>query len=58
MTLKLHIKGPFPNVVSLISPQPAALRQIQHREARLLGLNSMSVGQEPNRRIRIYPKGE
>jgi len=41
-----------------VSPQPAALRQIQHREARLLGLNSMSVGQEPNRRIRIYPKGE
>ncbi len=41
-----------------MSPQTKELRQIQHKEARRLGLNSMSVGQEPNRRVRIYPKGE
>ena len=40
-----------------VSPQPNHLRQLQHREARRLGLNSMSVGQDPHRRIRIYPKG-
>ena len=41
-----------------MSPQSKPLRQIQHKEARRLGLNSMSVGQEPNRRVRIYPKGD
>jgi stage III sporulation protein AA len=41
-----------------LSPQSKYLRQLQHREARRLGLNSMSVGQEPNRRIRVYPKGD
>jgi stage III sporulation protein AA len=41
-----------------MSPQSKNLRQIQHKEARRLGLNSMSVGQEPNRRVRIYPKGD
>ena len=44
-------------VVEMI-PQSKQLRQIQHKEARRLGLNSMSVGQEPNRRVRIYPKGD
>ena len=37
------------------SPQSAYLRRLQHQVVYEVGLNSMSVGEEPNRRIRVYP---
>ncbi len=38
------------------SPRGAYLRRIQHQETEKFSLNSMSVGEEPNRRVRVYPK--
>ncbi len=38
-------------------PQDESIRQKQHQLAREAGLNSMSVGEEPRRRVRIFPKG-
>lgn len=38
-----------------LSPRNAYLRRIQHNEIKLAGLHSVSVGKEPNRRVRIYP---
>ncbi len=36
-------------------PHPADIRKLQHEYAEECGLNSMSVGSEPNRRVRVYP---
>lgn len=36
-------------------PQPAEIRRVQHEYVEELGLNSMSVGKDPNRRVRVYP---
>jgi len=41
--------------MSEANPQPAEIRKIQHEYAEDMGLNSMSVGKEPNRRVRVYP---
>jgi stage III sporulation protein SpoIIIAA len=38
-----------------INPQNAYLRRIQHQRVEEAGLNSESVGEEPKRRLRIYP---
>jgi stage III sporulation protein AA len=38
------------------SPQLDHIRKIQHEYITSIDLNSMSVGEEPNRRVRIYPK--
>lgn len=39
-----------------LSPRSDRLRQCQHEIAHEFGLNSMSVGENPNRRLRIYPR--
>ena len=39
-----------------LSPRPTYQRRLQHRQAFEMGLNSMSVGEDPNRRVRIYPR--
>jgi len=39
-----------------LSPCEGYLRRLQHQIAYEYGLNSMSVGEDPNRRIRIYPR--
>ena len=39
-----------------LSPRPGYLRRLQHQVAHEFGLNSMSVGEDPNRRIRVYPR--
>jgi predicted RNA-binding protein Jag len=39
-----------------LNPRPGYLRSIQHKIARENGLNSMSVGEDPNRRLRVYPR--
>lgn len=39
-----------------LSPRPTYQRRLQHRHAFDMGLNSMSVGEDPNRRVRIYPR--
>ncbi len=39
-----------------LSPKPNYLRTIQHKVAQKFGLNSMSVGEDPNRRLRVYPR--
>ncbi|RAP36132.1 hypothetical protein DID80_05635 [Candidatus Marinamargulisbacteria bacterium SCGC AAA071-K20] len=39
-----------------LSPRPTYQRRLQHRHAFDIGLNSMSVGNDPNRRVRIYPR--
>jgi len=39
-----------------LTPRPTFLRRIQHRIAFEKGLNSVSVGEEPNRRVRILPR--
>ena len=39
-----------------LPPQPIYLRTIQHEIAHHYGLNSMSVGESPNRRLRVYPR--
>ena len=36
-------------------PRNDYLRRIQHQAAQETGFNSMSVGKDPNRRVRIYP---
>ncbi len=41
-----------------LSPRDRDLRRLQHRISFDSGLNSMSVGEDPTRRIRIYPRGE
>jgi stage III sporulation protein SpoIIIAA len=38
-----------------ISPQNAYIRRLQHQLAKECDLHSESVGDEPNRRVRIYP---
>ena len=38
------------------SPRNAYLRRRQHQIVSEYGLNSMSVGEEPTRRVRVYPK--
>ena len=40
-----------------VAPRPDFLRRIQRQYVEEKGLNGISVGEEPNRRIRIYPKG-
>lgn len=37
------------------SPRSEQIRRLQHDYAQSLGLNSVSVGEDPNRRVRIYP---
>ena len=37
-------------------PQAGFIRKIQHKYVLGQSLNSMSVGEEPNRRVRIYPR--
>jgi len=39
-----------------LSPRHAYHRRIQHNIIEAHGLNSVSVGEDPNRRVRIYPK--
>lgn len=39
-----------------LAPRPSYLRQLQHGVTHEFGLNSMSVGEDPNRRLRIYPR--
>ncbi|RAP31341.1 single-stranded DNA-binding protein [Candidatus Marinamargulisbacteria bacterium SCGC AG-343-D04] len=39
-----------------LAPRPGYLRRLQHEVAHEFGLNSMSVGEDPNRRLRIYPR--
>jgi len=39
-----------------LSPRPGYIRSKQHLIARENGLNSMSVGEDPNRRLRVYPR--
>lgn len=39
-----------------LSPRPNYLRTLQHEVAHKFGLNSMSVGEDPNRRLRVYPR--
>ena len=39
-----------------LSPREAYLRRLQHQVAHEFGLNSMSVGEDQNRRLRIYPR--
>jgi stage III sporulation protein SpoIIIAA len=41
-----------------LSPRDKLLRRIQHRISFENGLNSMSVGEDPTRRVRIFPRGE
>lgn len=38
-----------------LSPQNAYLRRLQHQKVEESNLSSESVGEEPNRRLRIYP---
>src|SRR3989339_1005671 len=38
-----------------LNPQNAYLRRLQHQLVQEAGLNSVSVGDEPKRRLRIYP---
>jgi stage III sporulation protein SpoIIIAA len=38
-----------------INPQNAYIRRLQHQRVEESGLNSESVGEEPKRRLRIYP---
>ena len=40
-----------------VAPQNAFIRHIQRETASKFGLNAMSVGEEPNRRVRVYPGG-
>tara|TARA_B100000427_G_scaffold324141_1_gene328769 strand:- start:4091 stop:5623 length:1533 start_codon:yes stop_codon:yes gene_type:complete len=39
-----------------LAPRPGYLRRIQHQVVYEFDLNSMSVGEDPNRRLRIYPR--
>jgi stage III sporulation protein SpoIIIAA len=39
-----------------LSPQNAYIRRLQHQMIEENGLNAESVGEEPKRRLRIYPK--
>ena len=39
-----------------LSPREGFLRRLQHEIAHEFGLNSMSVGEDQNRRLRIYPR--
>lgn len=38
------------------SPRSAYLRRLQHQEVSDQGFHSVSIGEEPKRRLRIYPK--
>lgn len=38
------------------SPRNAQLRRLQHHYVDSQNLNSLSVGEEPNRRVRVYPR--
>jgi predicted RNA-binding protein Jag len=37
-------------------PRPSSIRKLQHELITHYQLRGISVGQEPNRRLRIYPK--
>jgi stage III sporulation protein AA len=37
------------------APRSAYIRRLQHQEVEQQGLNSMGIGDEPNRRVRVYP---
>jgi len=39
-----------------LTPRTNAVRRLQHRITFDYGLNSMSVGEDPNRRLRVYPR--
>jgi stage III sporulation protein AA len=39
-----------------LAPRPGYLRRLQHQIVYEFDLNSMSVGEDPNRRLRIYPR--
>ncbi|MCH7945149.1 MAG: hypothetical protein IIC73_03930, partial [Armatimonadetes bacterium] len=41
-----------------LSPQPARVRKLQHRELEREKMSGEAVGQEPDRRIRILPTGK
>jgi nucleoside-triphosphatase THEP1 len=43
-------------VVELL-PHDKLIRKVQHQVVADFGLNAMSVGEDPNRRVRIYPRG-
>ena len=45
------------NKMKEASPRDDTIRRVQHAYVTSLGLNSLSVGEEPNRRVRVYPKG-
>ncbi|MFC1540743.1 R3H domain-containing nucleic acid-binding protein, partial [Candidatus Margulisiibacteriota bacterium] len=38
-----------------LNPQNAYIRRLQHQRVEEAGLHSESVGEEPKRRLRIYP---
>jgi predicted RNA-binding protein Jag len=38
-----------------LNPQNSYIRRIQHQKVDESGLHSESVGEEPKRRLRIYP---
>ena len=38
------------------APCPSSLRKMQHHYAETKSLNSLSTGEEPNRRVRVYPR--
>jgi hypothetical protein len=39
-----------------LSPQNAYIRRLQHQACRRKGIKSESIGQEPKRRVRLYPR--
>ncbi|NQU17986.1 MAG: AAA family ATPase [Candidatus Saganbacteria bacterium] len=48
-----EVKNTFHSVD--LSPQNAYIRRLQHRSIQTAGLRSESIGEEPKRRVRIYP---
>lgn len=38
------------------TPRPSSLRRVQHEYVAKKELNSLSTGEEPNRRVRVYPR--
>lgn len=38
------------------TPRPSYLRRLQHQEVSTLGFHSISIGEDPMRRLRIYPR--
>jgi predicted RNA-binding protein Jag len=39
-----------------LNPQNSYIRRLQHQTVQKVGLHSESVGDEPKRRVRIYPE--